>query len=307
MEKPEIWAKVVETFGGCVTTSGWIRRNCLVCEEVTGKADLKQSMGLNTATGGFNCFKCGTKGHLPEHLLDEIPYAAVTETVIEKPHVEVLEQFYPLYEGEWASAEWLEPARQYVRNRGSKRPEGGLPESVGREAFLGAVVTGRLAHRIIVPILDYAQPDPWDMYSWLGWVSRDYTGEALRPYLYPRNMDRSALLYNEPALYVATEEPVYVVEGTLDVLALWPDAVAVLGKPLESQITKLLSASRPVVIALDGDAWEEGWMLALRLKFEGARAGSVKFAPKVDPDEVARPRLDAAARRCLETMECVPV
>lgn len=314
----EDWDLVVGAFGGMAGT-GWIRTNCPFCPTKTGKEDHKQSIGLNTETGGYNCFKCGTSGQIPEHLRDEIPYMPAAQGVkIEKPPVALPDQFFPLYAGPHANADWLEPARLYVRSRGSSRPEGGLPDFVAEEAFLGAAVSGWLRDRIIVPILDYSHPEPWDMRTWKGWVSRDYSvwwakqcgkdpPDVQRPYLYPKNMDREGLLYNEPALWVSSSDPVFVVEGTLDVLALWPDAVAVLGKPLESQISKLLAAQRPVVVALDGDAWEEGWMLALRLRFQGQRAGALRFAPKVDPDEVSRPLLDRAARVSLETFEAVRV
>ena len=63
--------------------------------------------------------------------------------------------------------------------------------------------------------------------------------------------------------------------------------VACLGKPNEAHLALLQEARRPVVVVLDGDAWEEGEALSLRLRFEGLRAGFVRLPPKTDPDEVS--------------------
>jgi DNA primase len=112
-------------------------------------------------------------------------------------------------------------------------------------------------------------------------------------------MQRGEVLYNHTALHVETERPVMVVEGVFDALALWPHAVAVLGKPSHFQVDALASAKRPVAIVLDGDAWQEGYALAMRLRLAGQRAGSVTLPPKTDPDEVDRAWLEAAVAECI--------
>lgn len=319
----EEWDEVIRVFGG-KKGRGWIRTNCPFCLDKTGKDDRKGSIGLNLSTGGYNCFKCGTTGMLPEDMRDEIEYLPPAErgpfVAEKKDPPELPEQFHPLWHGTNVGADWLEPAVSYMRSRGEKRPEGGLLDQVVAEAFIGAAVSGRQANRVIIPLPDYERFDLWDMRSWRGWVSRDYSvwnakrlgltpPLVTRPYLYCKNLNRDGYLYNEPALWVETDRPVYVVEGTLDALALWPDAVAVLGKPLESQIAKLVAAHRPVVIALDGDAWEEGWALGMKVRFmrPDRRAGSLKLPPRIDPDEIARPVLDEAAVRSIADAFAVPI
>ena len=106
-------------------------------------------------------------------------------------------------------------------------------------------------------------------------------------------------MFNEAALAEVTDEPALVVEGPFDALAYWPQAVAVLGKPTEPQMLTLLRAVRPVVVVLDGDAWQEAEMLAWRLRFEGQRAGWVRLPPMVDPDEVDPAWLREEARRAI--------
>ena len=41
-------------------------------------------------------------------------------------------------------------------------------------------------------------------------------------------------------------------------------------------------------------------MLALRLRFEGARAGWIKLPPRIDPDEVDKAELLDAAQRSID-------
>lgn len=323
-EREEQWDRVVDAFAGRVG-AGWIRADCPECELATGKRDKKQSMGLNTATGGYNCFKCGTTGKLPEHLLDQVPYVSPADRSPEpeRPPVQLAEGYLPLHVAPFSTAHQLEPARAYLRSRGQDRGYG-ISDEVAAESGVGAVVWGRLRGRLIVPIYDYTLPDAGPgqpLERWRGWVSRDYTAWAHkaglgpapdpfaleRPYMYPRNMDREGLLYNEPCLWASEDEPIFVVEGTLDTLALWPDSVAVLGKPLESQIAKLASSPRPKVICLDGDAFEEGLMLALKLRMLGARAGNLKLPPRIDPDQIPAGRLLDAGWRSLDVWGSVPV
>lgn len=323
-DRADEWAAVVEAFAG-KAGRGWLRAECPFCADA-GKVGRAVTLGLNTATGGYNCFRCETRGRLPEHLLDEVPYLPPAEPLPGAPAErrdppELPEQFLPLFHGPHAAAEYLDPARAFLRDRGARRPEGGLDDGALTAMFVGAAVTGRQAGRVIVPLLDYERPDPWDMRSWRGWFARDYTAwlakrlgqpppAVPRPHLNSRGLDREGYLYNEPALWDAGRPgPVFVVEGALDVAALWPDAVAVLGKPIESQLAKLVASPRPLVVALDGDAWEQGWALAMKLRFLRAHAptGAVRLGPTLDPDDVPRAALDAAAAAALASFAAVPV
>lgn len=313
---------VIEAFAGR-GGKGWLRANCPLCEERHGTADQRQCLGLNTATGGYNCQRCGLKGYVPEELRDEIPYMPVHEVEnVEKPPVQIAEGYIPLYEQPGISSTLCDPARRYLTRTGPDPfepelfdPNGrGLPEAVLAETRMGVVLTGYLMHRIVMPIPDYSHPEPWSV-PWRGWSARTYLrrippmrdGRPGRKYLYPKNMNREGLLFNEPALWVETDRPVYVVESILDTEALWPDSVAVLGQPIDSQISKLVSALRPVVVALDGDVWETSWTLALKLRHYGQRAGSLRFPPRTDPGEVPRDLLDAAGLRSLATFDAVRI
>jgi hypothetical protein len=262
--------------------SGSYRRGiCFPCILRTGKPDRRGCFSYNASNGWFQCFKCGLRGRMDG--FEDI----VFEEEPERPVMRAPEGFYELTRGEGVGSLSLEPAVDYLRSRGLK------DKRIWSEAHLGACVSGFFANRVVVPVLS---PDE----DWLGFVARAWTKKADVPYLYPEGMQRAEILYNHAALLVETDEPVYVVEGVMDTLALWPHSVALLGKPSDPQVWALADAERPVVVVLDGDAWREGDALALRLKLEGQRAGSVRLPAKLDPDEVPRDWLVEEGRRALE-------
>lgn len=284
-------------FAACPGTS-WFRVNCPVCPDATGKADHKLSLGYNPKTGGFNCFKCGIRGRIHGGGVYDGPVIQNTRPF---GHVEELVGFVELFSGPGLATPSNDRPRQYLVGRRLQQAalaEAGVGVATHGRVYdeKGEPVLRRLDGRVIVPVF---APDQ----NQVGWVGRDWTGRSTLPYRYASGMQREglAILFNEVVLAEVTETPVFVVEGTLDAIALWPDAVAVLGKPLACQVEKLVGARRPVVVCLDGDAWQEGWALAMKLRFLGQRAGNIRLPPKVDPDEVPRAWLDEEARRALRS------
>ena len=175
-----------------------------------------------------NCQKCGIKGRLTEVEREELPYTEgqpEEEQLPGKPEdPEPAWGYQPIFEEPAASASMLQPARAYYLGRG-------LSAEVGKATGVGSATWGVNQGRIVVPLPDYQRPG-----KWRGWVGRDYTGKLpahFPTYRYARRFARATYLYNEPVLYEEVDDPVFVVEGTLDAHALWPDAVALLGKPLE--------------------------------------------------------------------------
>lgn len=268
----------------CTNGSGqWRRGVCQACLVRTGKADRRGSFSFNTATGWYQCFKCAVVGRVAGY--DKNDVEEVVEE--EKPVMEVPEGFYELTRGEGKKAMSLDRARNYLRSRGLTN------EELWHEAHLGACIEGYFNGRVVVPMLS---PDG----IWMGFVARAWKKKHPIPYLYPKGMARRDALYNHAALLRDTDVPVFVVEGVMDSLALWPDAVAILGKPSDPQVWALAECKRPVAVCLDGDAWEEGETLAMRLRLEGQRAGNIVLPPTLDPDEVEVQWLREEARRVLE-------
>lgn len=261
-------------------SQGWIRGTCPACPVRVGRPDRKQSLGVQV-NGVYHCFRCGLSGKLRGFVTARSTRSPPKPvTAAEKP-----EGYLPLW-GMSGNAVVARDAQEYLRGRGI------MPRLV-EDTQIGACISGRFAGRVIVPVLSD------DKVSWLGWVGRTWAKVAARPYLYPSGMRR--VIYNHAALL--RSDPVYIVEGVFDALAHWPHACALLGKCSNEQLDALMGAKAPLVIVLDGDAHEEGWALAQKLRFAGKRAGSIRLPPGVDPDAVDPDVLAAAAKRSLVTGE----
>lgn len=284
---------------GRPSPEGWVRGNCPWCEERVGKADKKRCLGLNLESGKWRCFRCHAEGYVtrvPDDLRHLAPPTAATKQAAKA--MEPPEGFWPLFEGDGLCSETLAPARHYLTG---PREEGGrgLDARVLREAGVGACVKGDYAGRVIVPVCgrDVATGER----IWFGWSSRPwvkkYEGMGYR---YPAGMMLSELIYNPDFLSVETDVPGLVVEGVFDAHAFWPDAGATLGGTREPHLIALIEAKRPIVFVPDGDAWKKGWIAAMRLRYEGGRAGALRLPPRLDPDEIPADEIREAARASLD-------
>ena len=261
---------------------GWVRANCPRCPTRAGKVDRVRSLGYQVQTGWFHCFRCGAKGWIkgnrPEYSgahFDDEPIEPVKEP----------DGFYRIAEEPGCSSMVGQCAIRYLEGRGV-----GL--DAARDANIGVCACGKFANRVIIPILS-------DDREWVWFVGRALAKNDAKRYMYPSGA-RNGIMFNHSALFVKTDEPVIAVEGCFDALPYRPDGVAVLGKPTEAHIEAFKLARRPVCVVLDGDAWQEGEMLALRLRFEGVRAGALRLPPKTDPDEVDPDELRELARQSLD-------
>ena len=260
--------------------AGWWRVRCPFCN---GRDD---SFSYNPETGYYHCFRCTVKGILDGD--DRQTHTEEQRAVIADKNAADLEAirlppdgYFPLA-GDMSSA--LAPARDYMHSRG-------IPEHVWDEAQVGGCAYGKYAGRVVIPNLMLDG-------SWYGYTTRAYEKKVAKKfaYKYPPGTWRGDVLHNQPALWEATDEHLYVVEGAFDALYLWPHAVAVLGMPSHHQTALLASAKRPLVVVLDADAWEKGFALSLRLRLEGCRAGCVRLVDGADPDEVDQAWLWEEAR-----------
>ena len=287
MNREELHERVEHALAGVAfRVRLWVRVACPFCFDERGKVDRKTSLGVRSDTGAFRCFRCGKSGRLNSPP-DPDAIASTEERSPELKLMDPPEEYAPLFAEPGLSAVSFDDARSYVRSRG-------LDRRVLERAQVGAAVTGYWSGRVIVPVLTT------DRAAWLGWVGRAWFKKAEIPYLYPKGMERGRYLDNHDALFVKTDAPILVVEGVFDALALGEDAVAVFGKPSHEQMDALMMTDRPVVWVLDGDAWEEGWSYAMRMRFEGRRAGSVRLPPTLDPDEVDRAWLTAEVNRAVD-------
>lgn len=279
-------ALVLEALAEARLRGSWWRTNCPFCEGRVGKADRDKCLSIHAGGGGYTCFRCRSKGRvrLPgSHVVEAAATVRMDVDVIDPPP-----GFVPVGEGAGLSALSLEPARAYLRSRG-------LEESIWQAAGIGACATGPYAGRVVVPVLAD------DGRSWVGFSARLWTAKCDKRLKYRNAVGewKSRVVYNAAALSLPTDEPVYVVEGVFDALAHWPHAVAVLGDATDQQASILATACRPVVVVPDGDAWQKGWSLAMRLRLAGVEAGAIQLPAGVDPDEVDGSWLWETAREAL--------
>lgn len=272
------------------------RIECPLCVATRGRADLKKSLYLHP-DGGWVCFRCGVTGWLPGSgsaggsrcVFVDLPEHAGGPELWQQPP----EGYRPLYENEYT--EDLDVFREYLDVRG-------LDPLVARAMGLGGVTTGRHRGYVIAPVRD---PDG----SWKGWVGR-YAGvppENLPTYRYPPGMPWHTYLYRQEILSVPTALPALVVEGFLDALHLFPNAVATLGKMSPRQIQLLLNSRRPVVLVPDGDAWERAEAQLPGLRAMGLEAGVLLLPPRMDPDEFPPGAVEAAAYESLKLDYALPL
>lgn len=285
--------------GRATSGSSWVKVNCEFCPIRVGKQDHERSFAYNRGSTGYVCFRCGIKGFVegaPEHFKD-VPLGPTDIQLanLRKPPL----GYEPIWPGtDGYSGWWTEEARAHLKKRG-------IPEELWKTAQIGystvkwekSAVEGEKAKynlaygRVIVPLLADGQ--------WMGWSGRAVWKDVSKKDKYRLKKHPEFVLYNHDAILEQTDEPVYVVEGVMDALAYWPNAVAVCGDVTEAQIDALLHAQRPVVFVPDGDAWEKGLARMLRLRLDGAYCGVVRLPPKKDPDEVSKYALWEAARESL--------
>ena len=64
--------------------------------------------------------------------------------------------------------------------------------------------------------------------------------------------------------------------------------MACLGKPTGVQMEQLAAVrQRPVVVALDADAWRTGASVAMTLRLRGVSASDLRLPPGKDPDSLS--------------------
>lgn len=274
-------ALVLQALSTARGSGEWVKTDCPFCS--TGRKS--PSFAISRTHGGFRCHRCSISGRLKD--FDE------DAEIIEQPKsaMQLPDEFLSLSEEPGKSAFSTSAARAYLAWRN-------VSPGVIKQAHVGACVEGRYRGRIVVPVLSARG-------ILLGWVSRAWSKKVQKKYLYPTGSWRASALFNEAALLVETDVPLFVVEGVFDALALWPNAVAVLGKPSVIQENMLALSNRPIVSVLDGDAWREGEAFSLRLRLTGATVGAIRLPPKIDPDEVHVEDLMSAGLESLSMMEAV--
>lgn len=283
---------MVEALGRAFTpSSGWYRCDCPLCLSNQGKEDRRQSLALNSETGGYVCHRCGSTGRISPSALSELSRSSTSFSSSPATDYSLTQRpppgFFPLT-GENLRGRTTLRAQQYLMGRG-------IGPKTWEDTGMGVCISGHFARRVVVPIFDRSGQD------WQGFVARDYTGQSASRYLYPKGMKRAINLFNHHLLARDTEEPVLVVEGVFDALP-HADAVALLGKPSRQHPDLIARTKRPIVVCLDGDAWEVSQALYMQLKLRGARACWIHMPPDKDPGDTSPEEMQRMIRAAMENL-----
>ena len=249
--------------------SDWARFNCPVCHlNGESRRDSKKSLSYNPTTGFYQCWRCAIKGTLFDRTLKG---KFNSKQVSKKVEFALPGNYYHLFKGEGLQARSLKKYRDYVNRRR-------ITQETSRLAGIGACAIGYWANRVIVPCYSGCRL--------LGWSARSLRNDVFPKYLYPKGMSRKDIVFNQDALSLDTNEPLFIVEGVFDALTLYPNAVALLGKPSNNHANLFLECTRPLIVAFDGDAHEEGWAFATKLKMSDLDVLLVKLPAGEDPSSV---------------------
>lgn len=312
----ELSAEVLDAVRGKrISRTGWARTACPLCPSKKGSPDRHTSFGLNFVSGKFYCFRCKARGKVKRRLLEGVQLPAdldVGGADEPTPLFDPPAGFALLAEEPARTARCTKKARRYLKGRG-------IGPDLWEAASIGLVIDDllpderlddeqfrevrMLRDRVVVPVFN-PQGD------WFGYVARTYLKHERgcecfhcnRKYVNAKGMRAADFFYNHQALARETDDPVIVVEGCFDVLAVGlDDGVGTLGSLKERQMEALLDSDRPVCFVPDGDDWESGEWQAWRVRYEGGCAGFIRLPPRTDPDEVDLGWLKEQARRSLAT------
>lgn len=247
-------------------TTGNYTTCCPFCAVITGRPDVKFKLSFHPGKGVYHCYRCETAGRASFDWLGGVAKEGPSTEYRPTPSISKPDGFVRITD----SGVMVRPYRAYLEGRGML----GAAQNVGA----GACLSGRYAGRVVIPMLD-------DQGDWIGFTARAVFPGMTPKYLMPPGMDRKHLLWGKAHLRPNDTEPVVLVEGVFDALPLYPVGVASFGKAVtDEQIDVLLSLNRPIVICLDGDAWEESRALAARFWLRGREDTRwCKLPPGEDP------------------------
>lgn len=258
----------VQVHGSQYLSKGEYAVVCPFCRDRGQKDDGKKKLYVNPTNRAFYCFRCGAKGR------GEFLWMQTPGTKKEKPVAPASMGPPPGFFNFNVLSMSLQPYIDYLKER----------EVFEQAAYVGAgaCISGRFAGRVVIPMMDGNK-------VWTGFSARSIWPDAPLKYLYPTGMNRRESLWGLEWVERLRDpnSPIWLVEGVFDALPLFPQAVAAFGKNVtDEQIELLAKLNRPVIVCLDGDAWEEGQVLQKRLEIRGVPSDWCRLPPKTDPGKL---------------------
>jgi len=233
------------------------RVKCPFCEQ-QGHNTKKKNLALYE-DGSYRCYRCRTKGSDHKKLEKLFQTAIFTPP---KPR-DTFPVFTPLFRHEKYIGYW-----NYLRKRGFTRRHIG-------DSGVGVLSTRRFY---------VSFPIRWHKVL-LGFFSRGITSREFPQHYLDPDVDREKIVYNMDAVMLH-DKPVFIVESVMDAVINGLDrTVATLGKELCDPQFRLMCKwfiGREVIVAFDGDAYDDVDALTGRFRMNGINAFPAYLPPCED-------------------------
>ena len=279
------------------TTTDEFRCLCPFHEEQTA------SFSINRRTGKFICFAgCGAGGLVSlvarklsisfdaanKYIYGEDSVSGVTQET-KQPSEKYMIKRVALPD-EFRLIREPDTCPQYLLNR--------LKFDTIKNFAIGRCEIGYFQNRIIIPVM-YKQ-------KICGFVARDYSGNASKPYLFPKGFKSRDFLFNYDNI---NSDEVIIVEGPFDAMAMYEkgfrNTVCIFGIDMSIRQVKLLAHKgvKKLVMCLDNDDQKKqnhglraAHDLASRFKYIFESVSMMQLPSARDPDECNQMELSQAYR-----------
>lgn len=246
------------------------------------KNPAKKKLCLRVDNEFYHCWVCGMRGkglarffniHAPRYasLANDLFKRVIKQKEAEKERVTLPQNFRLLATVGKGDDPDLKACKKYVVDRG-------MTEKEMWYFRMGAVSSGRLRRRVIIP--------SFDSEGYLNYFTARSIDESNRKYVNPK-VKRSEIVFNE--LNVDWKRPVVIVEGPFDLVKSPQNSICILGSTLTEShavFNHLVKNKTPVIMALDPDAVLKSQKIAALLNSFDLEVKMLNIAPYSDVGEM---------------------
>lgn len=240
-------------------------------------------LGVSMGTGGWKCWVCPSKGSSVGSLIRKLngsreQLEKATELWKEKTHfkyeplksLHLPKEFKPLWEE--SGSFFYQKAIYYLGKRS-------IQEGDVIKHRLGFCESGRFDDMIVMP--SYSENGQLNFYQ-----GRTFNEMSSIRFKIPENLNKDEIVFDE--ILINWHEPVILVEGKLDAIAIRRNAYPLNGKKINTALkNKILSEQCPeVIFCLDGDALSDAMLQAEYFLNNGITVSKVNLPNNHDPSSL---------------------
>lgn len=254
-----------------------VNKNCS-----TYKKPAKKKLCLRVDNEFYHCWVCGMRGkglarffniHAPRHssLANDLFKKDIKEKQAVKERIVLPPNFRLLATVGTGDDPDLKACKNYVIQRG-------ITEKEMWYFRMGAVSSGRLRRRVVIP--------SFDVDGYLNYFTARSIDDLGRKYVNPK-VKRSEIVFNE--LNIDWASPVVIVEGPFDLIKSPQNSLCILGSTLTEShavFNRIVKNKTPVIMALDPDASHKAQKIASLLSSYDIQVKTLDIAPYNDVGEM---------------------